>query len=117
MLLTNKVYDALKWFVQMALPAIGALYFGLSQIWPLPYAEQVVGTCTIAALFLGTLIGISKSTYEKKGEFDGTIDIDMSDPDLETYFLNLSIPPESIVDKKVITFSVNPTNTQRTDTR
>ena len=32
-LLSNKTYDWLKYIAQVFLPAVGALYFGLAQIW------------------------------------------------------------------------------------
>ena len=38
--LPNKVYDILKYLTIIVLPAIGALYTGLAQIWELPYAAM-----------------------------------------------------------------------------
>ena len=63
--MSNKVYDVLKYIAQIALPAIGALYFALSQIWGLPYGEEVVGTITAVDCFLGALLGISTMLYNK----------------------------------------------------
>ncbi len=63
--MSNKVYDVLKYIAQIALPAIGALYFALSQIWGLPYGEEVVGTITAVDAFLGALLGISTMLYNK----------------------------------------------------
>ena len=63
--MSNKVYDVLKYIAQIALPAIGALYFALSQIWHLPYGEEVVGTITAVDAFLGALLGISTKLYNK----------------------------------------------------
>lgn len=63
--MSNKVYDVLKYIAQIALPAIGALYFALSQIWGLPYGEEVVGTITAIDCFLGALLGISTMLYNK----------------------------------------------------
>jgi len=65
-MLSNKVYDVLKWIAQIVLPAIGALYFGLSQIWGLPYGEEIVGTITVIDVFLGALLGISTAQYNKE---------------------------------------------------
>ena len=67
MKLNNKVYDALKWIAQYLLPAVGALYFALSQIWGLPYGEQIVGTITAIDAFLGAILGISTMNYKKEG--------------------------------------------------
>ena len=63
--MSNKTYDVLKYIAQIALPAIGALYFALSQIWGLPYGEEVVGTITAVDAFLGALLGISTMLYNK----------------------------------------------------
>lgn len=65
MIFSNSVYDKLKYIAQIVLPAIGALYFALSQIWGLPYGEQVVGTITAVDCFLGALLGISTMMYNK----------------------------------------------------
>ena len=65
-MLTNKTYNALKWIAQIVLPALGALYFGLSQIWSLPYGKEVVGTITVLDTFLGALLGISTAQYNKE---------------------------------------------------
>ena len=66
MILSNKTYDILKWIAQIALPTLGALYFGLSKIWGLPYGEEIVGTITIVDTFLGALLGISTANYNKQ---------------------------------------------------
>ena len=65
MKMSNKMYDVLKWIAMILLPAIGALYFTLANIWGLPYAEQIVGTITGIDTFLGVILGISTSQYNK----------------------------------------------------
>lgn len=65
MKMTNKVYDALKFIAQIALPAAGTLYFTLSQIWGFPYGEEIVGTISAVDIFLGALLGISSIQYKK----------------------------------------------------
>ena len=64
--MSNKVYDILKYFAQIVLPAIATLYFALAGIWGLPYGEQVVGTITAIDTFLGVLLGISTINYNKE---------------------------------------------------
>lgn len=63
--MSNKVYDILKYVAQIALPALGTLYFALSSIWGLPYGEQVVGTITAFDTCLGTMLMISNAQYNK----------------------------------------------------
>ena len=60
--LTDKQYDILKWIAMIVLPAIGAFYFTLANIWGLPYAEQIVGTITA----VDTLLGVSTSQHNKR---------------------------------------------------
>ena len=63
--MSGKLYDTLKYIVQVGLPALASLYFGLSNLWGWPYAEQIVGTLSCVELFLGSLIGISNYQYKK----------------------------------------------------
>lgn len=65
--MSNKTYDRWKFIAQIILPATGTLYFALSQIWGLPYGEQVVGTIVAIDTFLGTILGISSANYKKGG--------------------------------------------------
>ena len=67
-MLPDKAYNILKWIAQIVLPALGTLYFGLSQIWGLPYGEEIVGTITVCDAFLGALLGVSTAQYKKKLE-------------------------------------------------
>lgn len=64
--MSNKTYDICKWIAQILLPALATLYFGLSQIWGLPYAEEVVGTVSVIDAFLGVILGISTANYNKQ---------------------------------------------------
>lgn len=60
------MYDILKWIAMYLLPALGTLYFALASIWGLPYGEQIVGTITAIDTFLGVILGISNSQYNKR---------------------------------------------------
>ena len=65
MIMNNKTYDILKWFAQIALPALAALYAALASIWGFPYGEEVVGTISAVDVFLGALLQISTNAYNK----------------------------------------------------
>ena len=65
MVLSNKLYNILKWIAMYLLPAVGTLYFALAGIWGLPYGEQIVGTITAIDTFLGVVLGISSAQYNK----------------------------------------------------
>ena len=66
--MSNKVYDVLKWIALVVLPAMSALYLGLSGIWGFPYGEQISGTIALVDTFLGALLGISSANYAKNQE-------------------------------------------------
>lgn len=59
----NKVYDYLKWIDLVILPALGTAYAGLSQIWALPYAEEVPATIMVICTLIGSILGISNASY------------------------------------------------------
>lgn len=64
--MSNKVYNVLKWVAMIVLPALATLYLGLSQIWGLPYGEEVSATITLIDTFLGAVLMISTSQYNKR---------------------------------------------------
>ena len=66
MKMSNKIYDVLKYIAQIVLPALATFYFALSQIWGLPYGEQIVGTISAIDVLLGALLGISTMQYNKE---------------------------------------------------
>ena len=103
MKISNKVYDILKWIAQYLLPAFGALYFALSTIWGFPYGTEVVGTISAIDIFLGAVLGISSRNYQG----DGTLEIDQTGDDKDTYRLMLNNSVENLTNKTNVMFKVN----------
>lgn len=68
--LSNRTYDVLKYLTIVVLPACGALYAGLSQIWSLPYAAEIPATITVICTFLGAILCISTAQYNKQQDKD-----------------------------------------------
>lgn len=61
----DKMYDFLKWFCMIALPAMITFYGVIGATCNIPYTQE---TLTIAVAFntmLGTMLGISNSNYKK----------------------------------------------------
>ena len=69
-ILSKGTYDILTWIAQILLPAVSFLYYGLSGVWGLPYAEQVVSTLAILDTFMGMLLGFSTSQFHKQVAID-----------------------------------------------
>lgn len=68
--MTNKIFDTLRFWQTVVLPAFGTLYFALAGIWGLPYGEQVVGTVTALTAFLGAFVEYKRQTWEGGNESD-----------------------------------------------
>lgn len=58
-------YKTLTWVAQVLLPASAALYFALSEFWPLPATDQIVATIMALDTFLGMLLNFSSAQYMK----------------------------------------------------
>ena len=65
-MISNKLYDYLKWLCLIALPALSTLYWSLASIWDWPYIEQISGTIAAVGTFLGVLLGVSTVQYNKE---------------------------------------------------
>jgi hypothetical protein len=95
--MSSPTYDIMKRIVQVVLPALASLYFGLAQIWGLPKTEEVIGTIAIVTTFLGFVLGISTKTYnESDAAFDGTVVVT----------LELNDDPEKIEQMHSVRFKV-----------
>lgn len=108
-LLSNRIYDILKNSATIVLPATGALYFALAQIWGFPKAEEVVGSIAAVNTFIGALVGLSTRSYNKSGaKYDGDLDV-VEDPadGSKMFSLNLNQDPETLETMNEVTFKVN----------
>lgn len=104
-MLSDKAYRWGKKLVQVILPAIASLYFGLAKIWGLPDAEEVVGSIAVITTFLGVVLGVSSMNYDASGAaFDGDLHI-LPDPEGPVKIVaNL---PNINSDTKSVTLKVN----------
>ena len=57
--LPNWLYDAIKKFVTVWLPALSVAYVGLAGVWGWPMADQVAKTVAIVYTLLCSIMGIS----------------------------------------------------------
>lgn len=64
--MNNKVYDVLKWIALIVLPALATFYLGLSNVWGLPYGEEISTTITLIDTFLGAVLMVSTHNYNKR---------------------------------------------------
>ena len=65
LLMSDKSYNIMKWIVQYILPGLGVLYAIIAGAANLPYAEVVLAVVMAVDWFLGVILGISTSQYNK----------------------------------------------------
>ena len=63
--MNSKTFDILRFIGEVLLPALGALYFGVAKIWGLPYGQEIVGTIAVITTFVGTVVGVNRTKYNK----------------------------------------------------
>lgn len=66
MKMSNKVYDILKFIAQLLLPALATLWATLGKIWNWPLVTEIAATICAVDTFLGVILGISSSQYNKE---------------------------------------------------
>jgi len=110
---TNKIYDRLKFFTLIVLPAFTVFYLGLGQLWGFPEAEKVGASIGLLAAFLGALLQISNSAYNGAVVKDagvispnGKIDPDTGIPGLA---LTINKPSEELLAGKEVRLKVSDT--------
>lgn len=65
-MLSNKVYDVLKWVAILLLPALGKCIEGIFGVWGIPYGPQIAETLEFVSVFLGAVLGVSTIRYKYK---------------------------------------------------
>lgn len=102
--LPSKVYDVLKFVITIALPAFGTAYWGLSDIWGLPNAEQVVATILVVETLLGVLLGISTNQYNKTVVKPFEEELEYAYENAPTYGGSLTVIDETTEDGEAFSF-------------
>ena len=108
MVLNDKVYEILKWLVQILLPACATLYAALAGLWGFPFVEQVVGSISAICVFLGACLKISSSNYSG----DATLNVDTTKEEGEQYSLTVNSDWSALAEKKSFMVTVNNSQSQ-----
>ena len=107
-IMSNELYDDIRWLAQYFVPALATFYFALSTLWGWPYGEQIIGSLSAFNVFLGAILGVSRSKYYKTGgDTDGILRVDTSDPEKDVYKLELLRDIADLPNKKTVTFAVD----------
>lgn len=113
-LLGDSSYNVLKKSTTVLLPAAGALYFALAQIWHLPKAEEVVGSIAAVNTFLGVILHASTSSYNKSDtKYAGVIEVEETE-EAKVLSFELNDRAEPIEKQNEVTFKVGNSDTGST---
>ena len=63
--MSNKQYDILKMIALILTPVL-AFLASLTNIWNVPYAEQIVATLTALDTLIGAVVVIANKQYQEK---------------------------------------------------
>lgn len=107
-ILSNRDYTIVRQSATVILPAIGALYFALAQLWNLPKAEEVVGTVAALNVFAGVLTAIAQRVYNATGaKYDGSVEVEVDENGKKTFLLNVDGDLDELDKKTEIVFRVH----------
>lgn len=108
-MLSDGTYSLGKKMVQIYIPALSSLYFGLGSIWGLPAVEQVVGTLAVVATFVGVCLGLSSNQYDaSEAAYDGKVVVETDEIGKKMFSLELDGDPAEIEQKSAVSFKVAP---------
>ena len=105
--LSNKMYNKLKFLVQVLLPAISVFYITLANIWSFPNPEPVALTIAAITTFLGTILMISTKSYNTTSlKYNGNLVVTVSPEGKKLYSLELNDAIEELDKKDVAAFKI-----------
>lgn len=84
MKLSNTIYDRLKWFALVFIPAFEFLILTLGDIWDFAHYIEIGQTIAAIGVFLAALLGVSSKNYYKRiGDQPAEEVEEVADPDKE----------------------------------
>lgn len=105
-LLPDAWYQWARRLAIVLLPALGTLYFGLSQIWGFPAGDKVNGTIAVLNLFVGAVAAASKTVYDKTLKYAGTFALEPGMDEDSSQLRLLNVDLAALIDKDEVTFKV-----------
>lgn len=120
-LLNNTTYDVVNDVITLGFPAAVTLYSGLAIVWGWPFETEVVATGGLLGVFFGVVLKIASKRYQKivnaenrtllaSGGYDGTLRVNLSDPEKDTFRLDLGDhTPQDLMKKDFVAMQVEVT--------
>jgi hypothetical protein len=104
-MISNRLYDRLKWVVRLFLPLLGTLYFAFSKSLELAHTSVVLGAILAVDLLIGVVLCVSDSKYDRHiGQ--GELMVEEDGDGAMGMRLALDQTPEELAAKKEVRFTV-----------
>lgn len=105
--LSDGQFNLLRRCVELLLPAIGAFYFAMAELWGWPNPGEVVASIAALTTLLGVVLVVLRNSYEKSdAKFDGELSVDTSDPERDIFQVDLGDDLPNLASKDAITLKV-----------
>lgn len=105
--LSDGQFNLLRRCVELLLPAIGAFYFAMAELWGWPNPGEVVASIAALTTLLGVVLVVLRNSYEKSdAKFDGQLNVDTSDPERDIFQVDLGDDLPNLASKDAITLKV-----------
>lgn len=108
-MISNKLYDVLKYIALIALPALGSFWMVVGAIWGAPHTDEVVKTIVALATLLGALLVLTNVQYNNSDRrFDGFVNVQETPPGQENEITHFNLNPtvDEAVDKGEVRLKV-----------
>lgn len=105
--LSDGQFNLLRRCVELLLPAIGAFYFAMAELWGWPNPGEVVASIAALTTLLGVVLVVLRNSYEKSdARYDGDLVVNTSDPEKDRVRLEVGVPLDDIPSRDEIVFRV-----------
>lgn len=71
--MSNKTYDIIK-FISLIIAPVATFMAALAQIWNIPYGAEITATLAAFDIFVGAIVTIAKSIWDKEQHQEGKKD-------------------------------------------
>lgn len=91
-MISNKLYNILKYLALIGLPALGTFWMVVGALWGAPHTDEVVKTIVALGALLGALLVLSNAKYNASdARFDGTLIVDETAPQFDNEVRQLDL--------------------------
>ena len=92
-MLSDGQFNFLRRLVELFLPALGAFYFAMAEIWGWPNPGEVVASIAALTTLLGVVLVVIRNNYQNAEiKYDGDLVVNHTDPEADTFSLALPRP-------------------------